>query len=107
MAYNRRNRTSQKKELYYILCIVTVVVILLFSFSGPRGFGELRRAQLGLQERHWRVEGLKRINDDRKRNIEALRSDKEALEKVARENCYGRVGEIIQQLPSQPPKKAN
>jgi cell division protein FtsB len=106
MAYNR-NRSSQKKELYYILCIVTVVVILLFSFSGPRGFGELRKAQLELQERHRRVEDLKRSNDDRKKNIEALRSDNEALERYARQKGYGRAGEIIQQLPSQPPQKAN
>jgi cell division protein FtsB len=106
MAYNR-NRSSQKKELYYILCIVTVAAILLFSFSGPRGFGELRKAQLEVQEQRKRVEDLKRSIDDRKKNIEALRNSNEALERCARQKGYGRAGEIIQQLPSQPPPKAN
>jgi cell division protein FtsB len=108
MAYNR-NRTShnKKNELYYIFCIVTVVVILLFSFLGPHGYSELRKTRLDLQEQCRRVENLKRGNDDRKKNIEALRSDPEALERYARDKGYGREGEIIQQLPSQPPKKAN
>jgi cell division protein FtsB len=104
MAYNR-NRSSHNKELCYIVCIVTVVVILLLSFSGPRGYRELRKARLELQERRKRVEDIKRINDDRKKNIEALRSDKEALEEYARKKGYGRPGEIIQQLPSQTEKK--
>jgi cell division protein FtsB len=104
MAYNR-NRTSHKKEFYYILCIVAIVVILLFSFSGPRGYRELRKEQFALQEQRQRVEDLKRSNDELQKNIEALRSDKEALEKCAREKGYAREGEIIQQLPSQPEKK--
>jgi cell division protein FtsB len=81
------------------------VVILLFSFFGPRGYGELQKMRLEKQELHERVENLKRSNEDRARNIEALRSDKEALEKYAREKGYGRENEIIQQIPSQPEKK--
>jgi cell division protein FtsB len=108
MVYNR-NQTShnKKKELYYILCIVTVVVILLFSFFGPRGYRELRKDRLDRQALYERVENLKHSNDERKKNIDALRSDPEALERHAREKGYAREGEIIQQLPSQPPKKAN
>jgi cell division protein FtsB len=105
MAHNRY-RISHKKELYYILCIVAVTIILLFSFLGPGGHRDLRKVRLELQERRARIEDLKRSNENRMKNIEALRSDREALEKYAREKGYGREGEIIQQLPSQPGEKA-
>ena len=105
MASNR-NHTSHKKELYYLICIVTVVVILLFSLLGPRGYRELRKAQLELQEQRNRVKELRHNNEDRSKNIEALRSNKEALEGVAREKGYGREDEIIQHVPSQPEKKS-
>jgi cell division protein FtsB len=105
MAYNRYP-TSHKKEIYYVICIVAVVIVLLISFLGPRGFRELRKARLELQEKRQRVEDLRNSNIDRRKNIEALRSDREALERYAREKGYGREGEIIQQIPSQPEKKA-
>jgi cell division protein FtsB len=95
-----RNRLSHKREVYYILCIVTLFVILLFSLLGPGGYRDLQRARLELQQQRARVEELKRNNSERMKSIEALRSDKEALEKYAREEGkYGRPGEIIQQVP--------
>jgi cell division protein FtsB len=97
MAY-LRYRLSYKKEIYYILCIVAVAIILLFSFFGPGGYRDLQKARSQLQEQKKRVEELRRRNDERMRKIEALRSDRDALENYAREKGYGREGEIIQQL---------
>jgi cell division protein FtsB len=105
MAHNK-NRISHKKELYYVLCIAATIVILLVSFLGRHGYPELRKAQLKLQEQHRRVEELRRSNEDRNKKIEGLRSDKEAQEKYAREKGYGRVEDIIFQLPSQPEEKS-
>jgi cell division protein FtsB len=105
MAYNKK-RPSHKKEFYYVICIVVVAIILFFSFLGPYGYRELRKVRLDLQERHVRVEDLKRNNDERRKNINALRTNKEALEGYAREKGYGREGEIIQQLPPQPSPKS-
>jgi cell division protein FtsB len=101
MAHSKR-RTTHKKELYYILCIVTVTVILLFSFFGPGGYRELQQARLELQAQRARVDRLKRENSDRLKSIEKLRTDPNALEKHAREKGYGRPDEIIQQLPEKP-----
>jgi cell division protein FtsB len=98
-------RTSHKKELYYILCIVALLVVLLFSFLGPGGYRDLRKARLELQEQRARVEELKRRNFERMKSIEALRSDKDALEKYARQKGYSKQGEIIQQLPQEPEEK--
>jgi cell division protein FtsB len=103
MAY-RKNGLSHKKELFYITCIAAFVVILLFSIWGPEGYRDFAKARLELQEKRQRVDELKRSNYERMRAIEALKSDKDALEKYAREKGYGREGDIIQQLPEKPEK---
>ena len=97
MAYSKY-RISHKKEVYYILCIVVLVVILSFSLFGPGGYRDLRNKRLELQELKTRVGKLKSENYERRKAIEALHSDKGALEKHAREKGYGKEGEIIQQV---------
>jgi cell division protein FtsB len=101
----QKNRLSHKKELYYILCIVAVMVILLFSFWGPGGYRDLAKARLELLAQQKRVEQLKRSNYEKMRSIEDLQSNRDALERLARENGYGREGDIIQQLPEKPQKQ--
>ena len=98
MAYSK-NRHSHKREAIYIFCIVFIAAILLFSFFGPGGYRELRVARIELQEQRARVDELKRDNYRRMKAIEALRSDKEELERAARDKGYGREGEIVQHLP--------
>ena len=100
-----RYRHSHKKELYYILFIVVLAVIFLFSFFGPSGYRDLQKSRLELQAQRARVEELKRDNEERRRAIEGLQSDKEVLERYAREKGYGRDDEIIQQLPTDSEKK--
>ncbi len=97
-----RERQSHFKEIYYIICIVLVVVITIFSIAGPGGYFELKKARQDLAAMHARIEALKRTNQEKMRAIEALRSDKEAQERLARENGFGRQGEIVQQLPEKP-----
>ena len=94
-----RNRPSHGKEIYYILCIVVVVVITLSSIWGPGGYLELKKARQDLEDQRNRVDDLKRSNQDRMQSIQALRSDPETLEKRAREKGYGKSDEIVQQLP--------
>ena len=98
MAYSKQ-RHSHQKEAGYILCIVVVAAILIFSLFGPGGYRELGSARIELQERRARVNELRRSNNQRMKAIEALRSDKEEWERTAREKGYGREGEIIQHLP--------
>jgi cell division protein FtsB len=101
MAY-AKSRLTYKKEVYYILCIAAVLTILLFSFLGPQGYRDLQKARLELQEQRVRVDQLERANGERLKTINALKSNREALERYAREKGYGREGEIIQQLPQKP-----
>jgi cell division protein FtsB len=106
----RKKRLSHKKELYYILCIVALMVTLLFSIWGPDGYRDLIKKRLELQQQRHRVEELKRKNFERMQKIENLKSNADALEQHAREKGYGREGDIIQILPekqeqSKPQKK--
>jgi cell division protein FtsB len=94
-----RSRPSHGKEIYYILCIVIVVIISLSSIWGPGGYLELRKAKQDLENQRNRVDALKKSNEDRMGSIQALRSDPETLEKRAREKGYGKSDEIVQQLP--------
>lgn len=101
MTYSRR-WLSHKKEVYYIACIVTVLAILLASLLGHGGYRELQKARLELQEERIRVDQLERQNSEWLKSIEKLRSNRNALEKYAREKGYGKEGEIIQQIPKEP-----
>ena len=102
----RSNRhISPKKELYYIVCIVVLLLVLGFSFFGPGGYRDLQKARLELQAQRARVEELKHKNYERMKSIDEMRSNRETLEKYAREKGYGKEGEIIQQLPPEPESK--
>jgi cell division protein FtsB len=101
----RRKRQSPKKEFYYILCIVALIGILLFSIWGPGGYRDLAKARFELQMQRERVENLKRNNYERSRSIQELKSDPDALEQYARKKGYGRDGDIVQELPETPTEK--
>ncbi len=98
----RRRTVSHAKEIYYLLCVVVFVVSALFTVWGPGGILEMRRVRLELEAHRARVANLKRTNGERLHSIEALKTDKEALEEYARRQGYARKDEIIQQLPEQP-----
>jgi cell division protein FtsB len=102
-----RSRLSHAKELYYIVCIVVLVVITMFSLWGPEGYFEMKRTGRDLESQRARIEDLKRGNQERLKAIEALRSNREVLELLARRNGYGKKGEIVQQLPEEPESAAS
>jgi cell division protein FtsB len=101
MAHTRK-RTAYAKEIGYLLCIVTILVILVFSIFGPRGYKDLRKAKLDLQQQRARVERLDHENHDLKASIEAFRSNKTVQEEYLRQKGYARSGEKIQRLDAQP-----
>jgi cell division protein FtsB len=102
-----KRRRSHGKEIYYILCILSIVAGALLTIFGPGGYLELRKTRTELENHRSRVELLRQENRQRMETIEQLRSDKEAIEKYAREKGYGKKGEIIQQVPEEEPEKRN
>lgn len=97
----RKTRTSFAREIYYILCLAIFIVSALFAFWGPGGWRELKKAQLEMETRRARVDALDRQNKERLKSIEALKSRKYEIERIAREEeGYAQEGEIIQRVPS-------
>ena len=103
MMNQRKSRVSHAKEIYYAVCVAVFVVSFLFSVWGPGGYMEMRRAQHDLELHRSKVSNLKRSNSERMQTIEALRSDKDALESYARKQGYVRKDEIILQVPAEAP----
>jgi len=102
---HRKYSLRRKKELYYLSLIVIVGGILLFSVFGPEGYLALRKAQREEQIKRERVEEIRRNNAERMNNIDALKSDEEAIERYAREKGYGREDEIVEHLSNDSKKE--
>ena len=94
-----RKPGSHLKELYFVVLIVLWIGLLTFSLLGPRGYLEMRKAQAAVDAHKKRIEMLKMENTDRLRTVQALKTDKAALEKYAREKGYGRSGEMVLEVP--------
>ncbi len=109
----QKRRRSHLTEIYYIVCILAIVAGALLTVFGPGGYMELRKARIEMETHRIQVEEMRQENKDRMETIQQLRSDKEAIEKYAREKGYGKKGEIIQQVPDEgssnlsPEKKEN
>ncbi len=99
----RRKKVSHARELYYVVFILLVVALGLFSIWGPGGYADMKKTQLKLQMRSAKIERLERDNQERMRSIDALRHDKDANERYARQKGYVKPGEIIQQIPEENP----
>jgi cell division protein FtsB len=96
-----KRRRSHGKEIYYILCILSIVAGTLLTILGPGGYLELRKTREALETHRLRVETMRNENKQRTETIEHFRSDREAIEKYARGKGYGKKGEIIQQVPEE------
>jgi cell division protein FtsB len=101
----RRKKVSHAKEAFYVICILILLLIGLFSFVGPGGYLELRRAQAELEIHRSRVETLQKSNVERMNSIRALREDDKAIEGLAREKGYGKKGEVVQEAPQSEQEK--
>ena len=100
-----KSRYSHLTELYYILCIVVIVVISLFTVWGRGGYLQMIKARSDLETQRVRVESLKRSNSERLKSIEGLRSDPATLERHARQKGYARKGDLVYQTPEEPKPK--
>jgi cell division protein FtsB len=79
-------------------------LIGLFSYIGPGGYLEMKKAQAELAHHQSRVEALQKSYKERERTVEVLgdnRKSNEAIEAYARKKGYARSTEIIQEVPPQ------
>lgn len=103
MAHNRK-RVTHAKELFYICCILMVLLIGLLSIVGPAGYIEMRKAQADLVAQTARVDALRKSIEHQTNAVNGLRDDEKAIEEYARKKGYGKKGEIIQEVPQREPE---
>jgi cell division protein FtsB len=104
MARHRKS-AHHLRELYYIVIILLVAVVATFSMWGPGGYTVLRKARAGLETHRALVESLRRSNSAHLMSVKALRSDRGAIERYAREKGYARRDELVQPLRRNPEAK--
>jgi cell division protein FtsB len=101
----KRGRVSHGREVFYIVCLLVVILVSLFGYLGPGGYLELKKTQAELESHRMRVDELNRDNGERFQNIQLLKEDSETLERYARQKGYGRQGDIVRDVPKQDPAK--
>jgi cell division protein FtsB len=90
--------------------LTTTAVVLLATwmgfhvYSGPNGWIAFQQKKLEHQNLQQQVEQLRQENETLDRRVKALKSDRSAIEKEAREQLhYVRPGEIIYVMPEAKP----
>lgn len=86
---------SLKMRLLFTLALCAVLAMAGRSLVGDRGLFEVWRKKSAYQKLAAEVQGLREENVGLKQEIQALRSDPNAIERIAREQLgYSRPGEI-------------
>jgi cell division protein FtsB len=101
----QHRKVSCWKEAYYILSIIGAIVAAVVTVWGPHGYMDLKKSQAELQVQKEKVSALKQTNAEARARIEALKSDKRTLERVARERGYADPDELIQLIPPEQPSR--
>ena len=99
----RRARVAYRRDVYYIACLLAVMIGAVFCIWGPGGYRDLKRMQMSLDADRTRLEILKRSNGERMQRIQELQFNRRAQEKFLREKDYAIPGELILHLPPEQP----
>jgi cell division protein FtsB len=89
----------------HLLKILAAALLLLglHDVFGTHGYLAMRRSQKELDQLHGEIERLTRENRELTEHVNALKSDPETIEKIAREEMgFARPGEMIFKVPAPP-----
>ena len=90
----------------YARLILGAAILLLgiHDILGPHGFLAMRRTQKEMDQLRFEVDKLNKENNELADDAKSLKSDPQAIERIARENMgLARPGEMIFKLPPPPP----
>lgn len=78
-------------------------LIAIHDVFGSHGLLAMRRTQSQIRELRGEIDRLNQENSDLSKQVQALRTDPKAVERIAREEMgLARPGEMIFKLPDQP-----
>jgi cell division protein FtsB len=89
----------------YARTILALALLLLaiHDVFGEHGLLAMRRTQSQMKELRGEIDRLNQENSDLSKQVQALRTDPKAVERIAREEMgLARPGEMIFKLPDQP-----
>jgi cell division protein FtsB len=105
----RKTNSQQPKSFWsrYARTILGFALSLLaiHDVFGSHGLLAMRRTQTQIRQLHGEIDRLSQENSELGKQVQALRSDPKAVERIAREEMgLARPGEMIFKLPDEPPK---
>jgi len=105
----RKTNSQQPKSFWgrYARTILGFALLLLaiHDVFGSHGLLAMRRTQSQIRELRGEIDRLNQENSELGKQVQALRSDPKAVERIAREEMgLARPGEMIFKLPDEPPK---
>jgi cell division protein FtsB len=84
---------------------LALLLLAIHDVFGSHGLLAMRRTQMQMQELRGQVDRLHQENSDLNKQVQALRTDPKAVERIAREEMgLARPGEMIFRLPDPPPE---
>jgi cell division protein FtsB len=82
---------------------LAVLLLAIHDVFGSHGLLAMRRTQSQIQELHGEIDRLNQENGHLNKQVQALRGDPKAVERIAREEMgLARPGEMIFKLPDKP-----
>ena len=97
-------RTLQRNAIYVL--VLLCVALIVHEVFGQHGFLAMRRQQKEVEALQQQMQRLQQENLELEKQINALRTDPKAIERVAREQMrMARPGEIIYTMPDKDTKK--
>lgn len=97
----RRSNVEHRSYEWAVRGLATLAVALLYAlFLSPSGIPKLQDLETVLEERSDAVVERIRINRELETSLATLRTDKRALEEVARKARFARPDELILVLPT-------
>jgi cell division protein FtsB len=80
-----------------------LLLLAIHDIFGNHGWLAMRRTQTQIQGLHGEIDRLNKENSELNHQVQALRTDPKAVERIAREEMgLARPGEMIFKLPEQP-----
>ena len=97
-------RTLQRNAIYVL--VLLCVALIVHEVFGQHGFLAMRRQHKEVEALQQQMQRLQQENLELEKQINALRTDPKAIERVAREQMrMARPGEIIYTMPDKDTKK--
>jgi cell division protein FtsB len=82
---------------------VALLALGIHDIFGAHGYLAMRRSEKQIEQLHGEIDRLNRENQELTQNVNALKSDPSAIEKIAREEMgLARPGEMIFKMPAAP-----